>query len=125
MNTNRSSKSRSNRNIVTLIPILLIILFSKSCISYTPVESDQEKTQVTIHTVGYAVYPILILDVQYEGHQHEMLYYEHGLEHWPSCKYCSEDSSEQCSVSEHQEVKPLKQMEIIRKLTITPSGSNK
>lgn len=130
MNTNRSSKSRSNRNIVTLISILLIILFGKSCISYTPVEPDHEKTQVKCQTVGYAVYPILILDVQYEGHQHEMLYYDQGLEHWPSCKYCSEEPSERNSAPERQELqelKPLKQMEkrdlqIIRKLTITPSG---
>ena len=135
MNTNQCSVSRSGRNHLTLILIVLVVLFGKSCISYTPVEPDQEKTQektqVTFHTVGhagrYGVDPILILDVQYEGHQHEMLYFSYGLEHWPSCKYCSEEPSEQNPTPERQELKPLKQMEkrdlqVIRKLTITPSG---
>ena len=126
MNTNRCSKSRSNRNIVPLISILLAVLFGRSCISYPSVEPDQEKMHVTIHTVGYAGQPILILDVQYEGHQHEMLYYDHGLEHWPSCKYHSEALSERDSIPERQELEPLKQMEkrdlqVIRKLT-TLSG---
>lgn len=126
MNTNRCSKSCSNRNIVPLISILLAVLFGRSCINYPTVEPDHEKTQVKIHTVGYAGQPILILDVQYEGHQHEMVYYDHGLEHWPSCKYCSEDPSEQNPAPERQELKPLKQMEkrdlqIIKKLT-TLSG---
>jgi hypothetical protein len=110
-----------------LILVTLAVLFGKSCISYTPVEPDQEKTQVTSHTIGFVGSPILILDVLYEGHQHEMLYFSNGLDHWPSCKYCSEEPSEQNPVPERQELKPLKQMEkrdlqVIRKLTITPSG---
>ena len=128
-NTNQCSVSCSGRSFLRPILVVLVVLFGKSCIGYTPVVPDREKAQVTIHTVGFAGDPILILDVLYNGHQHEMFYFSHGLDHWPSCKYCSKDPSELNSAPapERQELKSLKQMEkrdlqIIRKLTITPSG---
>ena len=132
MNTNKHSMGRTRLFYRTLFCFMLVVLLGQSCIKYTTT-LPQEQVKIISHPIGYVSLPdwhrdtFMILDVEYDNNKHEILYNGSTFDHWPSCKYCSEEPSEQNPVPERQELKPLKQMEkrdlqVIRKLTITPSG---